>query len=581
MWNPAGRPISVVGRLDSRAFSEPASQPQKLPPTTTLARAKKKDLVGLALSMLVLIPLLLLEYGGAFGFYFMGDDFDFIEFIFQNKANILTETPVNWHYYPLGILLNTLPAWFGSLDPALFVLTNFLLFFSCCALIIVVYRLIVGGMWGGFWAALIYATAIPNSEVIYWKTGNQTIAMTVFSLLALYFFIRYRETGSKKAFGACWAVFALSMLCIEQGIVTFGILVIYDLLFWSIPGLHVAENKRKGVIASFVRRHGLLLLVPVLLTLLKLSIGIGLSPYPLSARPSQLMQALLILAPIQLLDFNHMVSFVSSGWTFRPLSFSILAVMLGYTLYRRSVAGLFLLCSSVSGMTAIVIASGAITSRYFCLPLVFFASYLSWFLIDASTLFAKVLCRALPGESAKEDSRERMALLPGYLIGGIICCVIVLVGLRGNLLRREYWNVASTIEQNIVESIQLYAMTALVPEEPEQKIYLLNVPHYIWSKKHSYYLPLASNSLVQDLRHRLGEKAGRISLIATARSMEISIGNDTAVYKVKGQKNMKSWEEIHRLIEDGHIILRFSPAMKMLVPLGAHTYTSSIQDGAS
>jgi len=509
----------------------------------------------------------LFEYGDAFRFYFVGDDFDFIDYVLKGRIRIFWETPVNWHYCPLGVLLITLPAWFGSLEPAWFVLIGYIFFLATLVLIMILVREIGGNLLGGFLAALIYSTAIPNSEVIYWKTGNTTIAMTFFALLALLLFMRYRKSRSRKTLAGCAIAIALSMLCIEQGIVIYGILLLYDAIFWTMPELRAAQNEKKRIALDILRRHAILLSAPILLTALKVGLGIRLSPFPISSRPFWVLLEPLTLSPARLVDFNQVIfPFVDSTWTFRLVGFFILLALLIYTLLRRNMAGLFLLLSSVGSILAITLAAGAILPRYFCLPLAFFSCLLSLIIGDAATALAGAFTRTLPN-GAKPGKRERAAESLAFATNVIVCCAIAVVGLRGNLVRRDYWRMASQIERNVATEAEMWSSSRCTQNSPDKKIYLLNVPYYIFLEKSLETFPVARNSLENDLRCRLGEAACFIEPIATANCLDAMMGGKRVTYRVYGWKNPVTKPDITRILREGHLVLQFSPATMTLVSL--------------
>ena len=116
----------------------------------------------------------------------------------------------------------------------------------------------------------------------------------------------------------------------------------------------------------------------------------------------------------------------------------------------------------------------------------------------------------------------------------------------------------------MVESIQDWHRVGLGADNPGRKIFLLDIPHIFWSETCSYLFPIAHNSLMPDLRYRLGDDAERIELIASVKGMEMRIVDELVACRVKGQKNMKSKGELKEILDDGHIVLQFSPAARSL-----------------
>lgn len=511
----------------------------------------------------ILAAVVLFEYGPSFHFYFVGDDFVFIESLVKNKAAILWKSTSFYHYYPLGVLINALPTAFGSTEPVWFGLVNFLLFLACSILVINMYRNVAGGLTQSFAAALIYSTAIPNSEVIYWKTGSQTISMALFSLLALTLFMRFLRNGSRSAFLGCLMAFAASMLSIEQGVVTFGTLALYDVLFYSLPQLRAGGNAWKHTAIRFVGRMAVLAVVPLFLTVLKLSLDLKLSPFPSSSLPIRIFSSLPAQTAAKLVDFNNILLpvYASASEYFAVSVLSV--VLLLYVLLKRSPVGLFFLLASLGPLMVISITAGGPNARYFCLPLAFYACFLSFLVNDISRAIEGILIRTSPKSTVGPGLSSRNAGLCQRAIYFGACLATVLVGLRGTLARRDFWASASLIERNIVESVEdLY-----LGGTPTGKVYLLDVPDFFMTEKYSVFY-VCSNSLMPDLRYRLGDDvAGRIELASTNDLFEISLRGERVIYRALGRDKKMAIFNIKNLLESGNLVLRFSPSTMSIAPV--------------
>jgi hypothetical protein len=540
--------------------------------------AYKKPSIRFFAFTLVLAVVLGFEYGESFSFYFVGDDFMFIRHVQEKGLGILWTSPSPSHFYPLGTLAIALPACFGVLEPHWFGLVNFLLFFLSAILVMILYKRIAGSLLGGFFAALIYSTAVPNSEVIYWKTGNATIAMTCFSAIAFILFVRFLQNGSRKSFLGCIAAFAASMLCIEQGIMTFGILFLYDLIFFSVPQWRATGSTRKLIAKRFLCRHGTLLLVPLLLTTLKLAIGKTLMPIPLAHRSVSRLIFLATEAPLRLVDFNNIIfpSFRSlmgkpgqMEFVPRILIFLFLVFVLGYTLKRRNTTSLFFLFSAVGSFVGIAVSANAISPRYFNLPLVFYACFLSSLAQDVTGLLRTAFRRRASRKPREIEKEERLSIWVQQGAYVVCCLTIVWFGMRGTLEYRAYWKLASLIESNIVESVEGYYNSRLDQNRPEQTIYLLDVPEFLWSDKYFSRFYVTGGSLVWELRYRLGAAADSIKFISTYRNFQMTTGDKYIAYQAYGAENGELVREgdIKKLIDDSHVVLRFSPDVLDVVPL--------------
>jgi hypothetical protein len=521
------------------------------------------------LSCFLLGAVILFEYGESFTFYFVGDDFAFIEFVLVEKTGLLWKSPSFFHYYPLGVLFNALPAYFGVLSPHWYVLIGFLSYWGCSILVMAIFRSVTGSRLGSILAALMFATALPNSEVIFWKTGNQTIAMTMFSLLALFLFIRYLNEGAKWDYAGCAMSFVASMLCIEQGSVTFGILLLYDLFLFSLPQLMQPETKKREVAVGILRRHSILLCIPVLLSWLKYSLGYRLLPIPPSAVSFSAGSTLIIDTLIRLLDFNQI--FFSADTSLLALSsitLLLLTIFLGYIAIRRNMAALFFLLASTGSILVVSLSAGGPSPRYFCLPLALYACFLSAIFKDIAALFvwALVKLRVLIAHNSGSQKEGSEPLNAGFHIA--ICLLIILTGLRGNVARRAYWQAASQIEKNMVDTVVGLFSSGTIRGEKGQQLFLLNIPAAIRLEKYSH-IYIAQNSLIPDLKYRLGTSAEEIVVISGGTQLRMPFGDDLVAYRPLRPKNRVSQYDIRRILEEGHVVLQFSPPTRMLVPVGS------------
>ncbi len=242
-----------------------------------------------------------------------------------------------------------------------------------------------------------------------------------------------------------------------------------------------------------------------------------------------------------------------------------LPFFLGYILVRRTAIGLFFLLASLGSILTISIAAGGPNLRYFCLPLVFYACFLSWFFNDAGG----IISRMLRGGQKPSEKKMRASEWFRAAIHGCVCLAIAFMGLRGNLIRRDYWDIASTIERNMAQYVEDIYSARFVRDQSEWRIYLLNIPAFIVSEKHAVFY-LASNSLMPDLRRRLGEAAERVELIATDSYFKMSIKGEGAIYRVLGRERIMQQKDIRKLVENGQLVLQFSPSTMTLAPWYEH-----------
>jgi hypothetical protein len=509
---------------------------------------------------LLLAVLILFEYGKSFSFYFVGDDFAFIEYVLAEKAGIFFKPSCFYHYYPLGLVFIVFPAIFNVFEPEYFVAVNFLFFFLCSIMILLLYRKIAGGLLGGFFAAILFATAVPNSEVIYWKTTTSTIVMTFFSLLALAFYIRFLERKSAASLFASVLAFLASILCMEQGVVTFGILFLYDLIFFSFPRFASLKADRKRIVYGFLRRNFFLVLIPVSMIFIKSRLGAQLSAFPLL----QLYRQIPNLTPktlIRLFDFNYLSSgFLSSDIHIWPVVAAVVLVFSAYLFFKRTAIGLFFLLASTGPALTISFAAGGPNERYFCLPLVFFTCFLSLFIRDVAAAFIRLL-----GKLKKQNVSRNLMQKVHIAFYAAVCLAIAIAGFRGNLKRRSFWEAASRIERNIVGQVENIYLTGSFSSAGGRKIYLLNMPAYMVTRTNSIFY-ICSNSLIPDLRRRLLNADNEIELAATGQLFQMKLNNEQVLYRALGRDNMLDRKHVRKLINEGNLVLQFSPHLMTVVP---------------
>jgi hypothetical protein len=188
------------------------------------------------------------------------------------------------------------------------------------------------------------------------------------------------------------------------------------------------------------------------------------------------------------------------------------------------------------------------------------------FISDGAGAIARQIHKALAGVVNSPAAVARMAVLLHIAIWVGASLSIAWIGLRGNLVRRDYWKCASLIERNIVESVESLYKSGAVQASAGQKVYLLNIPWHILSRRYLFFF-VSGNSLMPDLRHRLGKAAAEVEVIASGYSFEMTIMGERVEYRTLGHSKMMDRRAIESLINNGHIVLQFSPRAMTLVPV--------------
>jgi len=273
------------------------------------------------------------------------------------------------------------------------------------------------------------------------------------------------------------------------------------------------------------------------------------------------------MTPAGLVDFNNIVSgLFGQSREHQYLMLGALFFFLAYAVIKRSSAGLFFLLASHCSLLAISISTSVLANRYYCLPLMYWACFVSLFFRDIAAAIAKVFEKV---QAAWLDSSRKGPDVSRWIfviVHASACLALAFAGLRGNLERRAYWKLASAIEQNIVQTVEYMHVSGFGRGRPGQKIYLLDIPNHLWSEEYSVFF-VAGNCIMPDIRHRLGRDAERVELIASTDIRWMTSGEERLAYRIKEQENIMSKSDIEGLIEEGHLVLQFMPHALNLVPL--------------
>ena len=87
------------------------------------------------------------------------------------------------------------------------------------------------------------------------------------------------------------------------------------------------------------------------------------------------------------------------------------------------------------------------------------------------------------------------------------------------------------------------------------------------SPKYSFVY-VSTNSLLLDIRHRIGDQAAGVIPIADNMPAEITIRGKRMEYMKLGRENVMDKASIKKLVEEGHVVLEFSPVTMTLSPFG-------------
>ena len=147
-----------------------------------------------------------------------------------------------------------------------------------------------------------------------------------------------------------------------------------------------------------------------------------------------------------------------------------------------------------------------------------------------------------------------------------MCSAFALQGLRGTLDSRIYWGLSSRIQKNIVDSVKAYDAAQFSRDNHGRKIYLLNVPDYLKTKKYYSFFYVTRRALIEDIQWRLGTTENRIERISTGDFFVIPFEGENIMYRAGGRKRMTR-EDVMNLIKQGNPVLWFSPSLLDAVPV--------------
>lgn len=141
-------------------------------------------------------------------------------------------------YRPLREISYTLDYQFTGLNPVGYHLSNILyhILTSFCVFL-VAFRL-SKDIKVGFIAGLLFMAHPIQTESVAYISGRRDILTALFYLMGFYFFLRYRESLSKKYLFLIFCSYYLSLLSKEMGVTLPAVILLYDLIEPVGPVLH-------------------------------------------------------------------------------------------------------------------------------------------------------------------------------------------------------------------------------------------------------------------------------------------------------------------------------------------------------
>lgn len=195
--------------------------------------------IDLFVSALVLTAIISVVYFSALQLSFVGDDWIFLDTVGRlNVHDYLIKyfdprVQTAWYRPVQGIQYLIEYHFFGS-DPFGYHLVNVLIHLVNCWLLFGLVHHVTKQRRIAFVAALLYATFPIAVESIF-KAGVIDPLLTIFSLLSIWFWLRYLERGRSRDYGLAFVNFILALYCKEISIMLPIILFLIDRLFIAKP----------------------------------------------------------------------------------------------------------------------------------------------------------------------------------------------------------------------------------------------------------------------------------------------------------------------------------------------------------
>src|SRR4030043_1836953 len=188
--------------------------------------------------LLIIIIGFLLFFPSLFKFYTHDDFFllkisnadnisDFLNFFYLKKG------PEGLGMYrPLAMQMFFMLAWkIFNLNPLGLHVISYIFFFGVIYLVYILTKGLVDNKNVALLASFLYATSSTHFAHLYWLSDFQELAMTLFFLLGIWFFIKFINTKRWKPYFVSLTVFLLSLLSKESAVVFPFVLVLVYVYF--------------------------------------------------------------------------------------------------------------------------------------------------------------------------------------------------------------------------------------------------------------------------------------------------------------------------------------------------------------
>lgn len=149
---------------------------------------------------------------------------------FRSATGTQADVPVRW-YRPLVMVSYSLNYAWGGADVTSYHVVNIGLHAACTVLVVLLLWQLSANPTASILGGLVFAFHPIHTEAVNYITARSSVLSTLWSLLAVILFIRFRRTGRVSALVGALAAFAAAVLSKETAIVVPLLLVAYDVLF--------------------------------------------------------------------------------------------------------------------------------------------------------------------------------------------------------------------------------------------------------------------------------------------------------------------------------------------------------------
>jgi len=300
----------------------------------------------------------------------------------------------NGFYRPLPNLTFLLDRYIWGRQPFGFHLTNIVFHVLSTITVFFLARVLLASFYAGLAAGLIFAVHPIHTEVVAWINGRNNVLSSLFYLISFYFYIRHRDTDSRKFYAVSLAALAASLFSKEYAVTLPFLMLLYEISYSSPFPVRKVFLYKLGrtwfgyffIFAGYAVIRSMVLSGGPPINLHLQSLGIRLFNVP----KILLAYIKLLILPLNL-NILHPVSFVWPSFSFRflsPIIITVILLLLWWHTFRRSKAvflgfgWIVVTLLPVLNIIPIPNVDSLVAERYLYLPSVglciLAASFFSW-----------------------------------------------------------------------------------------------------------------------------------------------------------------------------------------------------------